>query len=430
MQMTEFCDHLYNDSTDGYIQILKLNDENNNGDKTIKIYNTKNEGLREIVEVFNDEDDVFLSPNTMYLPKRRVENIRQFRALFQDIDCNKVGFEKAETAYIVWQLYYDGKIPKPTMVTDSGRGVHLYWRIQNAPYGALNTWQELQDYIYYQLKHLGADRKSTDGARVLRLPGTINSKNEEDCKVLYIDNELEYSMYDLREQYLNYKPKSHQLEIVETKKNDTKVVSNKFFNSYSLHMERSNDLQTLCKLRKYDMTGFRNMVIHCYVYWKGIYVRDSYELENIVMELNNAFTEPLKEIEIRAILRSVPKAIDKFIAYEQGLRCGERKRVSKGMRDKEGYWYKNDTLIERLDISTSEQKHMKTIIGVDEKYDRNNERRRKSRRNEEGLTKREKEKLDTINELRELVNKGLKNKDIAEKLSISVRQVQRLKQEI
>jgi ATP/maltotriose-dependent transcriptional regulator MalT len=172
------------------------------------------------------------------------------------------------------------------------------------------------------------------------------------------------------------------------------------------------------------------MVIHCYVYWKGIYVRDSYELENIVMELNNAFTEPLKETEIRAILRSVPKAIDKFIAYEQGLRCGERKRVSKGMRDKEGYWYKNDTLIERLDISTSEQKHMKTMIGVDEKYDRNNERRRKSRRNEEGLTKREKEKLDTINELRELVNKGLKNKDIAEKLSISVRQVQRLKQEI
>jgi hypothetical protein len=62
-------------------------------------------------------------------------------------------------------------------------------------------------------------------------------------------------MYDLREQYLNYKPKSYQLQIVETKKNDTRVISNRFFNSYSLHMERANDLQTLCKLRKYDMTG-------------------------------------------------------------------------------------------------------------------------------------------------------------------------------
>ena len=27
MQMTDFCDHLYNESTDGYIQILKLDDE-------------------------------------------------------------------------------------------------------------------------------------------------------------------------------------------------------------------------------------------------------------------------------------------------------------------------------------------------------------------------------------------------------------------
>ena len=117
--------------------------------------------------MLHKKEDVFLAPNTMYLPKRRVENIRQFRALFQDIDCASLGFEKAETVYMIWLLHYEGKIPKPTMVTDSGRGIHLYWRIQNAPYGALNTWQELQDYIYYNLKHLGADRRATDGARVL-----------------------------------------------------------------------------------------------------------------------------------------------------------------------------------------------------------------------------------------------------------------------
>ncbi len=426
MQMTAFCDHLYNDSTDGYIQILKLNNENNNDEKIIKIYNTRNDGLREIVEELHNEIDVFLSPNTMYLPKRRVENIRQFRALFQDIDCNKLGFEKAETVYMIWMLYHDGKVPKPTMVTDSGQGVHLYWRIENAPYGALNTWQELQDYIYYQLKHLGADRKSTDGARVLRLPGTINSKNEANCEVLYIDNELEYSMYDLREQYLNYKPKAHQLQVQETKKVDSRVISNRFFNSYSLHMERANDLQTLCKLRKYDMTGFRNMAIHCYAYWKGIYVRDSYELENVVMELNSAFTEPLKDTEIRAILRSVPKAIDKFIAYEQGRRSGECKRVSKGMRDKEGYWYKNDTLIERLEISKSEQKHMKTIIDTDEKYDRKNMKRRNSRRNEEGLTKKQAELIKLKEQVDKLKNDGMSLRKIAVEVEISLAKVQRL----
>ena len=425
MKMTKFCDHLYDESTDGYIQILKLNDDKN-GDKTIKIYNTKNEGLRDIVEELHKKEDVFLSPNTMYLPKRRVENIRQFRALFQDIDCASLGFKKAETVYMIWLLHYEGKIPKPTMVTDSGRGIHLYWRIQNAPYGALNTWQELQDYIYYNLKHLGADRRATDGARVLRLPGTINSKSVTNCEVLYIDNDIEYSMYELREEYLNYKPRTHQLQMQQVKKIDTKVISNRFFNSYSLHMERANDLETLCRLREYNMTGYRNMAVHCYAYWKGIYIRDNYELENMVIEFNNAFTEPLNETEVQAVLRCIPKAIDKFIAYEQGLRSGERKRVSKGMRDKEGYWYKNETLIDRLGITSKEQRHMKTIIGIDEKYDRNNERRRANRRNEEGLTKREEEKIKTIESIKRLY----KQVDIVKELGLSKGRVSQVIKEI
>ena len=49
MQMTEFCDHLYDESTDGYIQILKLNDENIVVNELLR-YNTKNDGLRDIVE--------------------------------------------------------------------------------------------------------------------------------------------------------------------------------------------------------------------------------------------------------------------------------------------------------------------------------------------------------------------------------------------
>ena len=418
MEMKKFCNHLYDETTDGYIQILKLNDDNN-GEKTIKIYNTKNKGLRDIVEELHNKEDVFLGPNTMYLPKRRVENIRQFRALFQDIDCESMGIEKAETVYLIWILYYEGKIPKPTMVTDSGRGVHLYWRIQNAPYGALNTWQELQDYIYYNLKNFGADRKATDAARVLRLPGTINSRSDSDCKVLYIDNHLEYSMYELREEYLNYKPRVHQLQMHQTKKIDSKVISNKFFNSYSLHMERANDLETLCRLRKYDMTGYRNMALHCYAYWKGIYIRDDYDLENMVIEFNNAFTDPLKETEVQAVLRCIPKAIDKFISYEQGIRSGESKRVSKGMRDKEGYWYKNETLIERLGITREEQKHLKTIISTEEKYERNNERRRASRRNENGLTKKQQELQDLKIKVLAFREEGLSNRSIAKKLNCS-----------
>ena len=384
--MEDFCRHLYDETTDGYIHIAKIDN------REIKIYNTNREGIKKVVEEFDTNKDIYITPNTTFIPVRKSKNIRQFRALFIDLDTHKLGFHKSETVYMVWEKYYEGKIPKPTMVIDSGRGVHLYWRIHNAPSQAICTWQELEDYLYYQLKGLGADKQATDCVRILRLPTTINSRSNTECKVEYIDNETEYSMYDLRVQYLNYKPKETQIEFHETKKKPSgKLISNKFFSSYSLHVARAEDIETLCRLRGYKMDGYRNMVLHCFAYWKGLVIRNDEYLREEVYSLNNAFTNPLIATEVDAILRCVPKAIDKFIEYEQGIISGEVKRVSKGMRDKGGYWYKNETLIERLDITRKEQIDMKTIISKEEKYDRNNKNRRDKRRDENGLTKSQQE---------------------------------------
>lgn len=409
----EYEKHLFDGSTDGYIQLIKFENE-----KIIKIYNTNVSGLRDVVEQLEGETDTYIAPNTMYKPFRRVENIRQFRALYIDID--GVEGDQVACSYRILELAENKEIPKPTMIVNSGRGIHVYWRIKNAPYGALYTWQELEDYLYYKLKHLGADMAATDGARILRLPGTINSKNNSTCRALMVDDSIEYSMYDLREAYLNYKPKGRQLEIQEAKKKTSnKVVANAFFNSYSLHTERAKDLTMLCKLRNYDVKGYRNMILHCFAYWKGIYIRDEEELAKEVIDLNNSFKEPLKESEVNGILRCIPKAIDKFIAYEQGVRSGERKRVTKGMKDKDGYWYKNETLVERFKMTEYEQSKMITIIGIEEKYKRNNKNRRNKRRNEEGLTSREQQKNDTIKAVKELYEKGYKQVEIVKELNLT-----------
>lgn len=58
MQMMKFCDHLYDETTDGYIQILKVDDKDKL-EKTIKIYNTKNDGLREIIEILHEDMEKF-----------------------------------------------------------------------------------------------------------------------------------------------------------------------------------------------------------------------------------------------------------------------------------------------------------------------------------------------------------------------------------
>ena len=420
MELKKYNERLFDETTDGYIQLLQIQK-----DRNVKVENLKREDLNKI-EKYKGKEDIFITPNTMYKPQRKVENIRQFRSLFQDIDCEKIGLEKSEVMYIIWILYYEDKIPEPSVVVDSGRGLHVYWIIKNAPYQALQTWQELQDYLYYQLKAIGADKRATDGARVLRLPNTINSRSETECRVIY-STDKEYSMYELREKFLKYKAKSHQLKMQQTKKSDKKIIYNKFFNAYSLHMARAEDLETLCKLRKYDVKGHRNMIIHCFAYWKGIYIRDEFELQNVVIELNNSFIEPLKENEILSIVRSVGKAIDKFLEYEQGIRNGEDKRVTKGMRDKGGYWYKNETLIDRLCITKLEQNYMKTIIGIDEKYKRKNEKR--TPRNENGLTKREQEKQDLINKVKVLKKQGLKQIEIAKNLGITKGRVSQIVRE-
>ena len=405
--LRKYKEHLFNNTTDGYIQLIRF-EEN----RSLKIYSTEINGLRDIVEELEGEKDTFITPNTMYKPFRSVENIRQFRSLYMDLD--SIEGDKHYITYKIFELAEKEEIPKPTMISDSGRGLHVYWRIKNAPYGALNTWQELQDMLYYKLKKYGADRKATDGARVLRLPNTINSKNNAICRVLYIDDEIEYTMYDLREKYLSY---NHKKIIAAAKKENNKVITNSFFNSYSLHIARAEDLITLCELRKYNVIGCRNMILHCFTYWKGIYIRDLEELENQVKELNNNFIEPLKESEVRAIIRCIPKAIEKFIAYEQGIRTGEKKRVTKGMRDKEGYWYKNETLIERLEITEEEQSKLKTIIGTRIKYDRNNKRR--TPRNEEGLTPREQQKKEKEKQIKDLINKGFNMNQVAKELGVN-----------
>ena len=414
--MQSYCNHLYDKSTDGYIQIFSLE----NG-RVGKVFNTNNKALRDVVEDIEGQLDFFITPNTFYKPYRQVNNIRQFRALFMDLDTGED--DKQFAAYKVFELSEEGLIPKPTMIVDSGRGIHVYWRIKNAPYQALNTWQELQDLFYTKLKPLGADIRATDGARILRLPNTINSRNNVECRVMWQNNEAEYSMYDLREEYLHEKYKK---SIAKINKTDRKIVTNAFFNSYSLHITRAEDLETLVKLRNGNMNGNRNMALHCYAYWKGIYIRDIEKLTEIVEEFNNSFTKPLRDSEVRAVLRCIPKAIDKFLEYEQGIRCGLNKRVTKGMRDKGGYWYKNETLIERLDITEQEQRKLKTIIGTRVKYDRKNEKRNKARRNEEGLTPKQVELKELKIKVLELRDQGLSMQQIANKLNINKTKVVRL----
>jgi len=416
-----YCEHLFDETTDGYISLIEIDSKALSGQKVIKVYNTTLKSLKTIVEETEGREDIYISPNTYWVRKRSVSTIRQYRSLFIDLDVEKYGkHSKEETMAHIADLVSQNKIPEPTMIADSGRGFHLYFRIKNAPKQAIQTFQELEDYLYYQLKELGADLSATDSARVLRIPGTINSRNDAICKIVSKNDDLKYSMYELRDQYLNYK-ENKQKKIIKTQEVKIKkefIVRN-IYNSYSLHITRAEDIATLCKLRGYDVEGFRNFMLHCFSYWTGIYVRDQDQLLWKVAAFNATFQSPLPDSEVKGVCKSINKAIEKFIDYEQGVRSGLVKRVTKGMRDKSGYWYTNKTLIRRLQITELEQQSMKTIINDSEKYRRKTVKRDANRRNNEGLTARQQAKQDKIKAVKDLYQKGLTQAEIVRELGIT-----------
>ena len=94
-----------------------------------------------------------------------------------------------------------------------------------------------------------------------------------------------------------------------------------------------------------------------------------------------------------------------------------------GVYKRGGYNYKNETLIEILNITDDEMKVMTTIIGPNEKLRRKLVKERKARRNEDGLTQREQQKQDTIKAVQELKEQGLTQKKVAEMINKGLRTV-------
>ena len=81
-------------------------------------------------------------------------------------------------------------------------------------------------------------------------------------------------------------------------------------------------------------------------------------------------------------------------------------------------------------ITLDEKQHLITIISGKEKYRRSAEeqkaKKKAKRRNENGLTKREQEKQDRINKIKELQIQGLNQNQIAIELGISRQAVSKL----
>lgn len=149
----------------------------------------------------------FLSPRRKHIAVsgRKVDNLKHLNALYVDIDCYKkiesTGEELTpeQVLYYLREDYYNRIIPVPSLVLFSGRGLYLIWKI-NEDRNALPRWKAIEQELFARLRELGSDPQSTDAARVLRFPNTINSKSGETVSVIEY-NDVQYTLYEISQEF-------------------------------------------------------------------------------------------------------------------------------------------------------------------------------------------------------------------------------------
>ncbi|TDY38977.1 Homeodomain-like domain-containing protein [Alicyclobacillus sacchari] len=399
----------------------------------------------DICEELIDVDlDSYMTVNTFNRPKRNEESAFELNAFYVDLDVYKTDVLPAYAIYSIKEdLIRYGEIPAPTFWIDSGNGLYLVWKIETVPgqsQKALTLYRKIQEYLVDLLAEYGADEACKDASRVLRIPGTRNSKTGRMAQIIEYNPDAVYTMRQFIDEYLPQRYhddwfRDQYPEFPSKKKKPVKRKRTKAFaepssitrlktkNTYTLHKGRIDDLLTLCNIRGWNMTGHRELTLFLLRYWTSIVENDEKATE-FILEVNRKFTEPLPEHEVLQATKSADKASQAFLSDEMVEYQGKQ------MRHGYGYNYKNESLIRIFEITPEEQKHLSVIVGTEVKYSRNNARRRDERRNANGLTSREQQRQDMIQQVASLLSEGLKQKEIAERLGITSARVSQIKKKL
>ena len=115
------------------------------------------------------------------------EDVILARSLFVDLD--KTTLEAA------MQKLATSRLPLPTMIVNSGHGIHFYWRLLEA-LTDLEYWTALQKRL---IQLLGSDPAIHDPSRPMRIPGFMNVNGETPtrCYIHEADGDRRYSLDDI-----------------------------------------------------------------------------------------------------------------------------------------------------------------------------------------------------------------------------------------
>ncbi len=254
--------------------------------------------------------------------KRRLSTrTRQLNALFFDLDCHDASPTECDRLInaILERLHHavqTVRLPKPTMIVDSGRGVHLYYVLDRSiPYRFKGTGEvnepgisffnhvqgQLADLLvelFEDIEKVKVDRSVFDASRVSRIPNTYNLKAKRQSRLVAAD-EVYHSLSDLN----GFKPiaPSRSADATPRKKLGKRAVIMKYDR---LLISRLNKVAELQEHRKFDCEGNRELM--CFVYYNtAVQVYNKEDAWGSLLSFNARFNKPISLSELEGIRNSV-----------------------------------------------------------------------------------------------------------------------------
>ena len=176
-----------------------------------RYFNMGDEAAGELIEELDkDGREVYFgcaSYQDASVPKN-VRNIHSLKSFYVDLDCgvDKDYKTQKEAFSALTDFCKATGLPVPTLI-NSGFGIHAYWPLTTAI--DYNTWKPIADALKKRAAEFGlkADPVVTaDGARILRIPGTVNKKRDNKHKDVKVVSVCEPMTLDVFSAAISYIP--------------------------------------------------------------------------------------------------------------------------------------------------------------------------------------------------------------------------------
>lgn len=422
----------------GYVTFGIMEDGNNP-----KAWDTRAvSAIPQVLTQYSNHLDMVITLNRFNGP-RQSKNLRELNAIWVDLDYHtKPQWQQANPDVVLAEavkVLTHAQIPLPTFAQTSGNGMWLLWRIDPILPTMLPRWQNVIKHLRQTLSSLGADPTAVDVAQCVRLIGATNSKTGNQPAVLepiaahweaswtaalphaanyywqtrWDFESLEYAILGRHESHKTPQATPNR-KTPSTRKRKPDWLRN--YTVETRYQAVVKDILNLIVMRHGgDLPhGERDR----YFFPLGVAL-SQLGVEDIVSAMDT-LAQALSDWDEQQLTHRLHAVIQTI----QQHKAGETVEW-KGHAVSPLYRFRNDTLIEWLDITAEEQRQMTTIIGPEECRRRDRERKKHARATH-GKPSREAAASAHRSEVQTLSALGYNKSTIARQVGISRMQVYRL----